>query len=257
MPKRVPKEPTLFDKYIKRVVNLLFSFIPGSTSIKWGTNLGLSSTEMTEIQNFLIEWYTGNPLSPGAYELHTDTYGITQTKATTQAVNDIITNFSEFFAPLLTRMSGSANITPAIRITLHIGDANPPHVKHEDEITEQCHVKVTSTTGEKVKLECTADTSSKRPSIPKGQGSLEVEVAYSIKPPVIDTTGKVMPPVSPVGPEDTSLTLWETSTKATFFLCKIPVGSTGKLVQGFARWADIHNMKRRGPWTPIPPTQIN
>jgi len=257
MPTRVPKGPKTFDNYIKRVVNFLLTLIPNSPTVKWWQNLGLVQAEMTQLQAYLTEWLTGNPAAPGAYELHSNAYGITKNEATTKEVGEIIVNFSEYIAPLLTRMDGSSNMTPTIRLLMNIGEPNPHHVKHTDEITQNCYAKVISTTGEKVQLKCSDEANSKRPCMLKDEGSIEIQVTYSVKPPSIDSTGRVVPPVSPVGPTDTTLAIWETSTKASFFLQEIPAGSTGKILQGFSRWADIHNMKRRGPWTPLPPTQIN
>ena len=168
----------------------------------------------------------------------------------------IIDNFSVFFSPMLTRMEGSANINSDLRLLLHIAEPNPKHTTHKTEITEACYVKVVSTVGEKVQLKCSAESDTKRPSMLQNQGTIEIEVLLGVKVPTTDTNGRLIAPASLTGHDDTSLTIRETSTKASFYLATLPDGSAGKTLQGYARWRDVHNIKRTGPWTPIPPVMI-
>ena len=76
---RVPGELPYLDLYMKAVVNLLLSAYSISIPpiLVWQI-LGLSATEIADIQAFLAEWWTDDPTKPGAYELHTNQYGVTK-----------------------------------------------------------------------------------------------------------------------------------------------------------------------------------
>ena len=255
---RIPREIYPFDPYLVRVFTMLSALVGISIPpVYMWQQLGLTADEFAKITAIFKRWRSGDPAAPGAYELHDNIFKITKTEDTRKLCIKVIDDFVLLFTPLLIRMEGSPNITSALRTTLNIAEPNPEYVRHTAEITDACYTKTISTIGEKVEFECSSETNSKRPSMLKDQGEMVIETILSVLPPSIDANKNVIPPLAPTGSNDPTLNLKQTSVKASFFIDVIPESSRGKILQGFCRWRDVHNTKRKGPWTPIPPTQIN
>jgi hypothetical protein len=226
---RVPRSLAKFDQYIKTVTAFLLA--GGATSN--GIRLGLTAAKITQVQGYLTQWYTGNPSSPGLYELHTNP--ATKTKATRKQIADLIKKFATFFSPLLIRMSGSTAITVSDRLVLNIAAPNTSKTKPRVPITDTVYFEAKPLGGGSMRVTCRVSTDTKRASKPKGADT--VQLSYKTGDP------------APVGPDDPA-SKKDSSTHALFTL---PLGasSAGQKLYLFARWMNTKHPELAGPWSPL------
>ena len=170
---RIPTTLSLFDNYIK-TITVFLQATSGSTT--HGGRLGLTAPEITSVEGYLTQWYTGVPATPGAYEKHTNP--ATKNKATRLAVEGIMLNFGVFFTPLLTRMSGSAAITAEDRLILNIAEPNHSHRIPQSQIKDAIFALVQATGGSNISISCRTEHDASRPSLPGDADG--VETAFSI-----------------------------------------------------------------------------
>ncbi len=224
---RIPRTLPEFDRYIHTVVTFLLEGGVNSNGIR----LGLLASEIKKAQIFFAQWYTGNAAAPGAYELHTSPN--TRTKATTVQVNIILRSFSDFFRPLLTRMSGSGFITSSDRLILNIAPPNDHKSKPRLPFIQTVYFTAQALGGGVMKVTCRTVNDSKRASKPKGADI--VEICYK--------TGG--PPPSNAGDADLKTLI---STHAVILLQTGPANG-GNRLHAYARWSNTHHPELAGPWS--------
>ena len=231
---RVSKKLSAFDQYIRRVIAFLIAGSPTN-----GSRLLLTVAEIAQAQGFLTLWYTGNAASPGAWELHSNPN--TKNKATRKAVIKIIKDFSNFFSPLLNRVSGCSAITASDRLILNIADPNPTHTLHSEMIEDYVIFILISKGGGDVRVICRSSTDSKRAS--KSPLADSVEIFYKVGDP---------PPVS----TDDETIKFFISSRASFTL---PLGTAniGKKLYVYARWYNVKHPELAGHWSSIEQVMIS
>ena len=228
---RVPQTLPEFDIYIKRVDLFLQAITPPAV-VNNGTQLGLTPAEISETTDFRKLWFTGLPATPGAYELHTSP--ATKTHNTRLAVEGIMTDFTEFFSPLLVRMSGSANITSAFRTVLNIAEPNPEHTTPTEAITETVVAEAKPIGGGEMRFTCRTSHDTGRAS--KAEGADSVQLAYKVGDP------------APADPD--AGTTKEIFTKSVFILA-LGAGNVNKKLYYFVRWFNTKYPGLAGPWSAL------
>ncbi len=225
---RVPNTLPEFDVYIKTSINFLTAGSPNN-----GTRLGLSAAEITKAQSFLTLWYTGNPASPGAYELHGNPN--TKTKGTREQVVKIMKDFTVFISPLLTRMSASASVTRNDLLVLNIAPPNASRTRRREAISEQVYFTTQPLGGGDVRFSCRTNHDTKRAS--KAEGADSIQVAFKAGEP------------APLTASDSSMK-HENFTRSVF---TIRAGQTvvGQKLYVFARWYNTKHPELAGPWSPL------
>jgi hypothetical protein len=223
---RIPNTLPKFNQYILTVTNYL---IQGGTPNN-GQRLGLSAAQISQVQSFLAQWYTGNPASPGAYELHSDKN--TKTHTTRMVVVSIMKNFSAYFRPLLMLINASPAITQTDRGVFNLPAPVSKKTKRSTPITDQVYPTMKVLGGGDMRMSCKNMASSKRAGKPPGADS--VELAYKFGDPL------------PATPTDAGIiTLF--STKAEFVLHLGPA-NVGKYLHLYARWYNSKYPALAGPW---------
>jgi len=174
---RVPRTLKKFDNYLRTVVTFLLS-TNTATGNTWWVDLLLGNAEINQAQQYLGKWYTGNPASPGLWEIHINPK--TKGKDSRKNVVILIRDFALFFSPLLTRMSGSPNITPSARLVLHVAEPNTSRTRHNDDINEQCFGRHIELGGGEHQLTCCTTHDFNKPGLPETGGVDGVRVSYTL-----------------------------------------------------------------------------
>lgn len=174
---RVPHALKKFDNYLRTVIAFLLSTNP-ATGNTWWTDLLLANVDITQAQNYLGKWYTGNPASPGVWEIHINPK--TKGKDSRKNVVNFISAFAQFFSPLLIRMSGSSAITSSARLVFHIAEPNPKKTTHHDNITEQCFGRHKEFGGGEHQLTCSTTHDFSKPGLPETEGVDGVRVSFTL-----------------------------------------------------------------------------
>ena len=240
---RVPRTLSTFDNYFKTLVPFLLDIPTGSTLHNW-ERLGLLQSEMTAISAFYVMWFTGIATNPGAYELHIDPEK--KNKKTRRDVVKIMEDVSSYLQPLLTRMSGSANLTEGDMLVLNI-KIRKTFSFIKKVIESIPHIVQIALGQARVRLKFYDTQDSKKPSIPEGADS--IEIAYIILDPLQETElqGKVKK-TAPKHPDDGCYK--EIHTRATIIL-DFETIHAGKQVYLFARFYHTKHHDLAGTWTPV------
>jgi hypothetical protein len=226
---RIPHALGKFDQYIRTVVPFLQAGGPPDN----GTRLGMSAAEIAQAQAFLLQWHTGNPAAPGAYELHSNKG--TKNKTTRAMVIKIIKDFATFFNPILIRMSGSAAITASDRITLNIAPPVAVRQHLKTQISDIIFIGIKQLGGGDMRFSCRSAHDAKRASKPKHADCLQL--ALKVGDPVLTS------------PDDATAKLM-TFTKATFTL-KLGATYAGMKLSLYGRWYNSKYPNLSGPWSAI------
>jgi hypothetical protein len=115
--RRIPATLIPFHWYLITANEYLRKIAPGETLMR-GEVLGMTPAEMITLNHFQMVWSSGDPLHPGVWDLHS--HKDKKTATTRQNVLQVMKDFSDFFRPILMRMSYSPNITTDDRFTLNI-----------------------------------------------------------------------------------------------------------------------------------------
>jgi hypothetical protein len=236
-----------FDADIKKFHDHLNSLEPDGITMR-GITLGMTSHEMTTLNNYRKEWSTTDPANPGVYDLLLNPN--TKTSTISTKVRMFMKNFKSFFQPLLNIMAVSRFITPEDRAALNIAEPVTSHTIPTAPIVQKCIASVTMLGGGKVKFICRPTTDIARAS--KAVGSDGLIIAYRLVAPIVDaggdsslTAGKVRRPEFS-GPDDGTIKL--TQTKATFFI-EFGADKAAYILQFYVRWTNSKHPNLSGPWT--------
>ena len=204
--------------------------------------------QLFAFSDFSRKWRSGDAANPGVYELHLNLE--TKNKVTRANVVKIQTEFSEFFRPILIRISGSPNITSDDRIALNIAEPFTSHSHPATPIEQRCFPSVIMMGGGMVKFKCYQTINSGRAGLPELANGLVL--AYRIDLPIVapdsspeKTKSKVIRPEF-AGPDDNTTKI--TQTKAIFTL---ELGSDNAccILQFYCRWINSVHPELNGPWT--------
>jgi hypothetical protein len=169
-------------------------------------------------------------------------------KYTRTKVLEFMEEFSNWFNPILTRLSVSPTITNADKLILHIGDMHTPHGEIKEPMTEKCNILAEMIGGGMVRLKGKILTDAKRASLPKKANGMEI--AHRIDLPNVDTgtdTGsksKVKNPIANSG-DGTTKNIYTKSTITVDYGDQ----NSGNVLQLYARYINIKHRNLDGPWT--------
>jgi hypothetical protein len=246
---RIPGKLALFIVYIVNVNAYLQAVAPGGTDPR-GKVLGMTTAELTTLNEFVIKFMSGDPLHPGYWDLHSN--ADTKNKLTRKDMYLCMKQFKAFFRPMLNRMSGSAAITNADRLKLNIADPDKIHTKKSVSIAATCFVSVKMLGGCDVRFLCRSSSDTARAS--KAEGSDAVEICYSSIPlPASDSTGgndstSKAKPKQLAGPSEAAVR--EIHTKAIFII-HFGDDDLGNNLQFFVRWINTKHPDLAGPWSQL------
>jgi hypothetical protein len=241
---RISTKQSAFDGYIVSVDDYLSEIIPGGT-ISRGESLGMTALEVSTTNQFRLKWRSGDPMNPGAYELHSNPD--IKSKGTHAKVIKLMKDFSVFLRPILVRISVHPNLTPDDRLVLHIAEPVTTHHHPTASITEQCNATGKALGGGQVKLDFRYSTDKSLPSKPKGADALEI--AYRISPKYFEKQGTELSTktrIAMIDPGEAAEKM--ISTKASFIL-KLGTLNADMELQFFVRWINTKHRDLDGPYT--------
>jgi hypothetical protein len=246
---RIPKKLAAFITYIMVVNDYLHLVAPGDTDPR-GIVLGMTPDDLTKLKNFVTSLISGDPVHPGAWDLHSKKS--TKTSTTRQNMEDIMNEFGDFFRPELNRMAAASNITNGDRDVLNIARPVVSHTKPSTAIAAKCFVDITMLGQCEAKFECRASADANRSG--KADGADAVEVAFCSLPMVDQKDGDASILASKVKPRQmmgpSEATDHSISTKALFTLT-FPDSQLGNNLQLFFRWINTKHPDLAGPWSSL------
>ena len=225
---RVPRTLGAFDQYIRRVVAFLIAGSPTN-----GARLLLTAAEILKAQDLLALWFTGNASSPGAWELHSNPN--IKNKSTRKAVVKIMKDFSVFFRPILTRISGCSATTASDRLILNIADPNPSRTHHTERIEDLVVFTIVPKGGGDVRIICRSSADTKHVS--KSPATNSVEICYKVG----DT--------EPSSTDDETNKIF-ISSRASFNLA-LGTANICKKIYVYARWYNTKHPELAGHWSAL------
>jgi len=226
--RRIPNSLSGFDEYIRRAVPYIQALGGG---VKHGIRLGLTTTELTAAQAFLTSWWTGIPATPGIYELHSNPD--TKTRTTRNNVVTLMTDFTEFFSPLLTRMGTSSAITETDRsnLSLPAPDRIPTR---RGAIEAEPLAGIKSLASARIKVRVRLDEDASRASMHPLADAIEMRYQIGGTQPAnaLACPGTVI-------------------SKKAMFTFDAGVDHDGQKFFGFVRYVNLTNPENNGPWSSI------
>ena len=240
---RIPKSPKKYDDYIGNVAIHLNAVEQGGT-IKRGITLGMLVDEIDTLNDFRTAWSTGTMSNPGCYDLHRnpDTKGKGSRAKVVKHIND----FSAFFRPILTRMSGSPAITTDDRLVLGIAEPKTQHKRPTVPISDAIVVSIESLGNGTFRICVRPRVDSARFSLANGANG--VEVAYAICEGKFkagaEIAGKVK--VAFLGPDDGAINIVRTTARFNLNLDSIFIGFE---LRFYIRWINVHYPDLASAWS--------
>jgi hypothetical protein len=242
--RRIPATLTEFNNHLRNVNNYLHKIEEGATLMR-GELLGMTAAELVTLGHFMQVWSSGDPLHPGVWDLHSDK--TRKTALTRKNILQIMKDFSQFFRPLLTRMSGSAIINNADRGALLIAAPVTKRSRPKLAIAVQCTVLPILIGGGRIKFKCyPAHTEGRAHKPPRADA---VEIAYRLfLPHQLSPTGEEIPIPSLIGPNDNTTKIISTRASFTFDLDDKALGYQ---MQFYARWINTKYPQLASPWNGV------
>ncbi|MEI8202154.1 MAG: hypothetical protein WCH34_04030 [Bacteroidota bacterium] len=240
---RIPRTYAEYDLYLKRVEAWL-KIVPQNQTLSNGERLGMSSAEIIATTAFLTICYTGNPSSPGVYEIHTNP----NAPKNTQQVKNAMKNFIAFFQPILVRMSGSAHITVEDRRMLNIAEPVEHHSKKSKALETQTSVSSIAEGSANVKVICTPIESETSGIAP---GANAVELAFCIIDPTLETDFDEAGKVRKTPPANVDEVFYREIHTKSINLLTFDQKYRGKQVYVYARQYIVEYPELAGPWSEV------
>lgn len=240
---RIPQELPDFDSYIGNADDHLGEIVTGTTTR--GEDLGMDPADVTELHDYRIQWRSGDPASPGLYEIHLNPK--TKSQPSRADIVKFMKDFSKFFRPILTLISVSKKITPASRIVLNIAEPDPTYTIPTDPIIEQCLGTAMPLGGCKMDMEFRYRADASRPSKAAGADALllifRAADKYVSGPEL--TGGKVRNlPTSPRDPGMEQMVYTEAK-----FILDLGIEKQDLELQYYAQWINTRHRNLDGPIT--------
>jgi hypothetical protein len=245
---RIPAAQAAFIVYLVNVNIYLQTKATGDPDPR-GTMLGMTTDELTLLDNFVKKFMSGDPANPGFWDLHSN--ADTKNKVTRANMLNGMKEFRTFFQPLLNRMSGSAVINSTDRLKLNIAEPVTSHSVTKTPIKEQCYTMVSAVGGGTAQVTCKWESDATRSSIPETADA--VEIRYRLDAPVLEEAeeGSSEPPGKIIretlsSPDDgTTKEIW---TKSKFRL-KFGADKAGFTLHVYARYIHTKRPGLEGDWT--------
>jgi len=218
---RVPQDDSGFDSYIRTSTTHLLSSM--SVPLNY-VRLGLTDAEKDAWEAFKNSWVE-------KYALYVNEN--TRTKTITNEKNTIKKDFTQFSEPLLTRMSGSANIVEADRLALNLPERDRERTPRAA-ITTAPDVALTPLEGGQIRQRLRVDADQTKASIH----------------PLADGWKRYMKIGAPAPANHLACPLIDVGSKAlsTF---DGGVVNDGKKIYAFYQWINISNPANSGPVSPM------
>ena len=218
---RVPQDDSGFDSYIRTSTTHLLS----TMSVPFNyVRLGLTVEEMNAWEALKNSWVE-------KYALHINPNTGTQT--ITNEKNTIKKDFTEFSEPLLTRMSGSANIVEADRLALNLPERDRERTPRAP-ITTAPDVSLSPLEGGKIRQRLRVDADQTKASIH----------------PLADGWKRYMKIGTQAPQNHLACPLIEVGSKALITFDG-GVENDGKKIYAFYQWINISNPANSGPVSPM------
>lgn len=225
--RRISKSLSGFDVYIRTVVAWLQAGAPLTNGIR----LGMTAGQITAAQAFLDLWWTGNPATPGWFERHSNAN--TKTKTTRIEVETIMSNFTDFFSPILTGMGVHPAITTEDRGTLNL--PAPDRIPTARGVIDaEPTVKVNSMPSARMKIRVQTDADASRASLHPLADAIEMR--YQV--------GGTQPANAPA-------CAGMIISKKAIFNFDAGVDNEGKKFFGFVRYVNLTDPAKNGPWSSV------
>ncbi|MEI6123719.1 MAG: hypothetical protein WCQ95_08825 [Bacteroidota bacterium] len=238
MSTRIPRLFSKFHFYLLRVLTHLSTPEPVGTT-KRGETLGMKSAELTQLSDMKDEWYTGNPASPGIYDIQMN--NDTKTQKSHKDAVEFFNRFSDFFQPLLIIMAASREITRLDREVLNIADPGTAHTHHTAPIVGYCIPHLRPIGGGELKVSARISADAKRGSLPEDANGFEI--AYKCEKSSNDLAGR------PRRLENSN----DGTTKVVFMKANVVMKfgdeNAMSIVQCYTRWVHTSYPGLEGPWT--------
>jgi hypothetical protein len=240
--RRIPATLEEFNTHLLNVNTYLHKTETGTSQMR-GEILGMTITELNTLHNIKMTWSSGDPLHPGIWDLHRQKNK--KTVVTRLNVLHIIKEFSEFFRPILIRISSSPNITVDDRIVLRIA---PPVTKRSIpklRIGEQCVTKYIVQGGARIKFKCHTSHESGRSAKPPRADAVELSYLL-VLPHLTSPDGEIVAVDHSFDPQKNPTK--HISTKASF-LMEFDLTYRGYQMHFWARWINTRHPDLNGVWT--------
>jgi hypothetical protein len=242
---RIPKKLLAFITYIITVNEYLHSTLPGDSD-KRGIVLGMTTDELTTLDNFVKSLISGDPANPGIWDLHKNPD--TKTRKTRKDIVQLMKEFRSFFQPVLNRIAVSLKITNGDRLVLNIADPVTSRTRQKVQIAEYCYARTTPMKSGDIKVRFSTTTDASRASLAPGANG--VEIAMRIDVPATKTPESGGDTASKVkylehADDGTTKVIYTTAS----FILKLGGENTGNILQFFSRWIHTSNPGIAGSWT--------
>jgi hypothetical protein len=255
---RIPEEFNPFTIYLDSVRKHLCKSEPPPSLLKRGQTLGMTSDEVDDLVDKDKEWFTGDPLNPGLWDLHKEES--TKNKVTRRNCLNFMKEFRAWFGPLLDIIEVSRNITSEDRLKLNIAEPSTGH-SEPGKITAKCYSTPIQLGGGVVKIVNAEASDQSRPSVPENADGFEIRYII-IDTPKQDTVAKSEGEPEGAGSikgviiNDISQCTDKDQFSGSSHELDCGHANKGRNIQYFVRWIHSKHPENAGKWSDVYSTLI-
>ncbi len=244
----IPRSFYLFDIYGQRVVTWASSLMEDGIT-KRGIHVGMTELQITGLNAHFGAWRSGDPLHPGAYELH-----LIDPKAmggTTSKIKEVQRAFIDYADPIWTVINVNTNMSNEDRDILNLAHPDPTYTHPTIPIAAQVYARVLPQGNFRLQVKGYTAKDASRASLAEGADSMRIAyrkdtIEFEVDPIThIPIQGKIKRNLI-TSPEDGTTIISFTSATA---LWKVEGAATGDFLQFYVGWFNSKHPNLAGPWS--------